>query len=583
MPMDGYTLSYLEKELRGILLGGRVERVNQPERDTLLLTIRNQGNNHRLLLSANANQARVQLTAQAYENPAEPPMFCMLMRKHLQGARLAELMQVDGDRVLRIAFDGVGELGDAVRKTLVLEMMGRYSNLTLVDENGVIQDCIRHVNSEMSRVRVLLPGLPFPPPPPQDKLHPATLTPSTLAERLHAQGGPADKALIACVSGMAGVCARELCTRMGLEPGETLAQIDVDRFAEGLCAFFANPDGHFMPVTLRDETGLCTDFFPHLYRSFDESLQAPYPTLSAAMDAFYLGRDLHLRMQQRSASLQKHIKTNIARLEKKRALMLETLQESEKAEQYRVFGELLTANLHAIPKSAAFADVLDYYDPAQRTVRIPLIASLTPAKNAQSYYKKYRKAKGAEQYAREQLIVINRELELLESTLDDLDKCVTSADLAEIRVLLSENGFLRPESTGRKAKKPVEGQPYRFSAPDGTEILIGKNALQNDRLTLRARGEETWLHAQGVPGSHVILRTEQEPTPETLLLGAKLAAYFSKGRNHPGLPVDFTRRKYVKKAAGAPAGFVTYTHFQTVRVGLTPEELVSIGRDAART
>jgi predicted ribosome quality control (RQC) complex YloA/Tae2 family protein len=351
---------------------------------------------------------------------------------------------------------------------------------------------------------------------------------------------------------------------------------------ERVALFYKNVESRTAPVLLSDETGLAVDYFPFAYRTFDLSLQKRYPSLSAAMDAFYLGRDLRLRMQQKSAGLQKHIKNNIARLEKKRALMLDTLRESERAEQFRIFGELLTANLHKAEKGATEAVVVNYYDEAQATVHIPLQTTLSPAKNAQAYYKKYRKAKGAEQYAREQLETIHAELALLEGALDDLDKCATTTDLAEIRYLLTDHGFVRPDPTTRKRKKLLEGKPYRFLAPDGTEIEVGKNALQNDRMTLHARGGETWLHAQGIPGSHVIVRTEAEPSPETLLYAAKLAAYFSKGRNHPSLPVDYVKRKHVRKAAGAVAGLVTYTNFQTVLVGLSTEEIVTIGRSAAK-
>jgi len=582
MPMDGFTLSFMERELREALVGGRVERVNQPERDALLLLMRNRGRNEKLLLSANPNQARAQLTAQTYENPAEPPMFCMLMRKHLQGARLAELRQHRGDRVLMLTFDCIGELGDAVQKTLVLEIMGRYSNLTLTDEAGTILDCIRHVNAEMSRVRILLPGAKFEMPPEQGKLTPETLAVDELAARLGALTCPLHKGLVECIAGMASLCAREACAQIGVDAGTPCDQLNAAQVAQSLVSYFQSLPGRAAPVTLTDPTGLTTDFFPFQYKTFDAQRQKPFDSLSAAMDAFYLGRDLHMRMQQRSAGIQRHIKTNIARLEKKKGMMLETLQESEKAEQNRIFGELLTANLHQISKGAEVAEVINYYDKDQRTIKIPLSTQLTPARNAQQYYKKYRKAKGAEQYAREQLSGIDRELEVLENALDDLDKCATSTDLAEVRQVLVENGYIRPEPGARKRKKAPEGKPYRFTAPDGTEVLVGKNSLQNDRLTLHARGNETWLHAQGIPGSHVILCTEQEPTPETLLLGAKLATYYSKGRNHPAQPVDYTRRKYVKKAAGAPAGFVTYTNFQTLLIGLTPEEIVSIGRSAAQ-
>lgn len=581
MPMDGFTLSFMAQELDAALTGGRVERVNQPERDALLMIVRSKGQNVKLLLSANANQARAQLTAQTYENPAEPPMFCMLMRKHLQGARIHSIAQIHGDRIIKLTFDCIGELGDPVQKTLVLEIMGRYSNLSLVDEAGTMIDCIRHVNSEMSRVRVLLPGVSFVMPPPQDKLDPNTMDEGTLAQRFSDFSGTLDKWLMDTVAGMAGVCAREACARIGYEPKMRCDELDAKTVAHTLIAYYHSLPQLYAPVVVMDAAGQAMDFFPFPYLSYAGVKNKPFATLSEAMDAFYMGRDLRMRMGQRSAGLQKHIKSNIARLEKKQAMMLETLQQSEKAEQNRIFGELLTANLHLVNKGAEAVEVLDYYDPQQRMVTITLSPQLSPAKNAQQYYKKYRKAKGAQQYARQQLSQIENELSILENALEDLDKCATTTDLAEVRLLLVQNGFVRPDAQTRKRKKVPEGMPYRFTAPDGTEIFVGKNSLQNDRLTLHARGNETWLHAQGIPGSHVIIRTEQEPADETLLYAAKVAAYYSKGRNHPSLPVDYTKRKYVKKAAGSAAGFVTYTNFKTILVGLTPEEMVSISQNAA--
>jgi len=238
--------------------------------------------------------------------------------------------------------------------------------------------------------------------------------------------------------------------------------------------------------------------------------------------------------------------------------------------------------LHQIGKGQETITLQNYYDENLPMVTIPLSTRLTPSQNAQSYYKKYRKAKVAEQYATQQLVQIEKDLALLEGALDDLEKCETSTDLAEIRYVLTESGFLRPDASQRKKKKLPEGKPYRFTAPDGTLIEVGKNSIQNDRLTLHARGNETWLHAQGIPGSHVIIRSESEPDDETLLYAAKLAAYYSKGRNHPALPVDYTKRKYVKKSANAAAGMVTYTHFQTAIIGLTPEDQAQIMKAAAK-
>ena len=580
MPMDGFTLSYMRRELLCALKGGRVDKVNQPERDALVLLIRCGGGNHRLLLSANANQARAQLTRQSYENPAEPPMFCMLMRKHLLGARVADVGQVAGDRILTVVFDCLDELGDPVQKTLYLEVMGRYSNLTLVRGDGVIIDAIRHVSSDMSRVRTVQPGGVYQLPPRQDKLAPEELDAGTLASRLAAEGGTLSKALAACVSGTAAVCAREICAQAGADPAAPVAELDLAALSPLLVrALTSLPPS---PVPLYDEAGLAADFFPFPYRTFSPQHQKPMPSLSAAMDAFYLGRDLRARMQQKSAGLQRHIKSALERTEKKKAIMLEAIRQSAQAEENRVFGDLLTANLHLIARGASSVTVQNYYADGCPETEIPLSTRLTPSQNAQSYYKKYRKAKVAGQYARGQLDAIERDLALLENALDDLDKCETTADLGEVRYVLSQAGFLRPEPSrgrGGKPKKLPEGKPCRFTAPDGTVIEVGKNSLQNDRLTLHARGGETWLHAQGIPGSHVLIRTEAPPSDETLLYAAKLAAYFSKGRNHPQLPVDYTLRKYVRKSANAPAGLVTYTNFKTLIIGLTPEDAARIIRE----
>ena len=287
MPMDGFTLSYMRRELLAALQGGRVDKVNQPERDALVLLIRSGGGNHRLLLSANANQARAQLTAQTYENPAEPPMFCMLMRKHLLGARVRDVGQVAGDRILTLVFECLDELGDSVEKTLYLEVMGRHSNLTLVRSDGVIIDAIRHVNSEMSRVRTVQPGGVYQLPPQQDKLDPEGLTPDSLAERLAAQGGALAKGLMACVAGMASVCAREICAQVGADPAVAVSDLHLSALSPRLVQ--ALRDIPAAPVALYDEAGLAVDFFPFPYRTFAAERQKAMPGLSAAMDAFYLG------------------------------------------------------------------------------------------------------------------------------------------------------------------------------------------------------------------------------------------------------------------------------------------------------
>ncbi len=580
--MDGFTLSFLTRELQETLVGGRIDKVNQPERDLLLLLVRNQGANHKLLLSANANAARAQITAQYLENPAEPPVFCMLLRKHLSGARVTAVEQLGCDRVLIFTFQCLSEMGDEVQKKLVLEAMGRHSNLTLIDENGATIDSVHHVNADISRVRVVMPGKPFTMPPEQDKLNPFTMSTEELAERLSSLSCPLYKGLIEAISGLSTISAKEISAQVGMEEALACAPEQTPMVAEKAVAFYARLSELHPPVVISDSSGKMLDFLPYPYQSYALSLQTEYGTLSEAMDAFYAERELHARISHRGAGIRKRVRSNIARLEKKKAKMLETLTQNDRAEENRIFGELLTANLHSIEKGAPSVRVVNYYDPEQATLEIPLSPELSPSRNAQGYYKKYRKAKGAQQYAKKELGTIEKELELLETVQEDLDKCTTTADLNEIRDFLTDCGFLRPESGVNKRKKRKEGQPYRFISADDTEILVGKNAVQNDRITLHARPEETWLHAQNVAGSHVIIRTEDTPSDETMLFAAKLAAYYSKGRNHPAFPIDYTKRKHVKKKSGTPSGFVIYDHFKTILIGLTPKDMETIRRLAIK-
>ena len=569
MPMDGFTLSYMRRELLAALQGGRVDKVNQPERDALVLLIRSGGGNHKLLLSANANQARAQLTAQTYENPAEPPMFCMLMRKHLLGARVRDVGQVAGDRILTLVFECLDELGDSVEKTLYLEVMGRHSNLTLVRSDGVIIDAIRHVNSEMSRVRTVQPGGVYQLPPQQDKLDPEALTPDSLAERLAAQDGALAKGLMACVAGMASVCAREICAQVGADPAVAVSDLDLSALSPRLVQ--ALRDIPAAPVALYDEAGLAVDFFPFPYRTFAAERQKAMPSLSAAMDAFYLGRDLRARMQQKSAGLQRHIKSALERTEKKKAIMLDSIRQSALAEQDRVFGDLLTANLHMAQKGMKQVELPNYYEDGMPMVAVELDEKLSPGQNAQRYFKLYQKARNARTLAAEQIEKTSAELDYLNGQLDNLSKCETEAELNELRQELEKLGYVKPNRNRRQLKQLPPSQPMRFTAASGRTILVGKNNLQNDKLTFTAQPDEVWLHAKDMPGSHVVIVGEA-PDEATILEAARLAAAYSSGSTSSRVPVDYTLRKYVKKPSGARPGFVIYTHQRTLYVAPDPRK-----------
>ena len=586
MPMDGLTLGFMARELRETLRDGRIEKVTQPEKDMLVLLIRAQGKNHKLLLSAAPSFARAHLTEASYQNPADAPMFCMLMRKHLQAGRITALEQLGGDRVMKITIENKDELGDSAPRELYLELMGRHSNLTLVKDGRII-DAIRHVSGDMSRVRQALPGLPFVPPPVQDKIDPKDLAEDALYQRLSAQSGPLDKALAASIRGLSPVTAREIAFRAtGMRRAE-VNDLQLPELCRVICAFFQRLDAIAQPTAQMNPDGLMADVLPFPYLSLETALQKPYPTLSAALDAFYFGRDRRDRMNQKSASLKRLIKTILERDEKKLALQEEELTDSARMEEYRVAGELLTAQGYLVPRGAETAQLQNFYDPQGGMIEIALDVALTPAQNAQKYFKRYRKARVAQELAKAQKEKTLAEIALLEQALFDLEESETEQDLADVRKILEEaelvraaagKGGNRPggKKDGKKKPRLPESAPMRFEAPDGTEIIVGKNSAQNDRVTGSARGTDTWLHAKDMPGSHVIIRAESV-SPDTLAMALRLAAWFSKGKG-VAVPVDYTLRKYVKKPGGAPAGFVIYTNQKTVMVSTSEGEIAAMKR-----
>ena len=576
--MDGLTLGFMARELKETLNGGKIEKVNQPEKDMLVLLIHAQGKNHKLLLSAAPSFARAHLTNASYQNPADAPMFCMLMRKHLQAGRITGLEQLGGDRVLKITVESKDELGDTAPRELYLELMGRHSNLTLVKDGRII-DAIRHVSGDMSRVRQALPGLPFVPPPAQDKIDPAELTEEALSDKLTALAGPLDKALAASIRGLSPVAAREIAFRATGMHRTDLADLNLASLAQVVCAFFRRLPEIAKPTAQMGPDGLMADVLPFPYLSLNPDLQKPCPTLSAALDAFYFGRDRRDRMNQKSQSLKRLIKTHLERDEKKLALQEEELTASAKMEEYRIAGELLTAQGYLVPRGAETIELPNFYDPQGGTMEIALDVALNPAQNAQKYFKRYRKARVAQDLAKEQKEKTLKEMALLEQALFDLEESETEQDMADVRKALEDGGIVKPAGAGKGGKKKPkqpESAPLRFEAPDGTEIIVGKNSAQNDRVTGSARGNDTWLHAKDMPGSHVIVKAEH-PAPDTLGMALRLAAWYSRGKG-AAVPVDYTLRKNVKKPGGSPAGFVIYTNQKTVMVSATEGEIAAMKR-----
>ena len=569
MPMDGVMLGFVARELDAKLREGRVDRVIQPERDEIHLIIRAQGTNHRLVLSASANAARVHLSEHAKTGPMEPPMFCMLLRKYLGSGRVLAVRRIAGDRILEIDISALSELGDPITRTLVIEIMGRHSNIILRAADGRIVDAARHIGEDISRVRQVLPGLPYSYPPSQGKLNPETATAQEIAQRLEETGGKLDKAIGSCIAGFSPQAAREACARIGLDTNVLISEIDVNSAAQALHRYLCEMPAMGPCVVNLTDDGAPSDIYPFQQLHLPMARVQEYDGPSAALDAYFYERDRRDRMNQRASSLAHTLKNHIERCEKKIAIQNEALEGAARMEEYRQKGELIQANLYRLKKGEAVAHVENFYTDDCAPIEIPMDVSLSPAQNAQRYFKLYQKARGARTLAAEQKAKAEQELEYLEQMEDDLRKCTDAQGLSELRAMLEKSGHVRQTVTKMKPRKEAPSQPMKFLSCDSIEIEVGKNALQNERLTMSAKGDETWLHAQKMPGSHVLVHATDVPET-TLMEAAMLAAYYSKGMRSAQVPIDATLRRYIKKPGGTPAGFVIYTHQRTLYI--TPDE-----------
>lgn len=562
MPMDGLTLSFVARELEEALVGGRVDKITQPERDELNILVRNHGRNQWLLLSASAGCARAHVTQERKVSPLEPPMLCMLLRKHISGGRVRAVRQIHGDRILEIEFEHLDELGDSARKTLICEFMGRHSNLIFADAQGRILECARRVTENMSSVREVLPGLRYERPPEHGKT-PFDAPEEEIIRALEGASGPLHKAIAAAISGLSVQTARELAFRAAGNEDAHTQEVDMPAVAAAVARALREVRGQPEPALLLAEDGEPVDVVAFRYKSRAALRAERFETISEAMDAFYRARDRADRVKQKSAALHRVLKNNIERCERKLALQQEALLGSERMEEYRVKGELLTASLHLAKKGMKSVTIPNYYEEGTPDLEVQLDEKLSPGQNAQRYFKLYQKARSAKRLAAEQVEKTTEELNYLEGQMLNLSACEEESELAELREELEKYGYVRKNHNRRQMKKLEPSKPMRFDSPAGIPILVGKNNLQNDKLTFTAEPNEWWLHAKDMPGSHVIVASA-DPDEETLHMAARLAARYSKGASAGKVPVDMTRRRYVKKPAGAKPGFVIYTNQKTV-------------------
>jgi len=576
MPFDAVFLTAVTDELRQAV-GARVDKINQPSRETVLLQLRSPAGSWKLLLDANTGHPRLHFTTESFENPATPPMFCMLLRKHLTGGRLMELRQPPMERVVELVFACTDELGDPVEKRLVLELMGRNSNLVLVGGDGRILDCLRRVDFEMSEQRQVLPGLYYELPPGQGKQIPQQTPPQLVESQLLRGQGPLDQWLLDHFSGLSPLICRELSHRLTGNASVELGMLDLDEkqaLAAKLSAQFETLDGPWTPVLLRRE-GKPKDFsYTSIAQYGDYMVPETCESFSALLDSFYTARDRAERMRARTAALHKQISNLRARTARKLENQRKELEATYDREQLRQMGDLVTANLHNITRGQTMLETENFYDPDLATIRIPLSPTLSPQKNAAKYYKDYAKAKTAEAVLTEQIARGETELEYLSSVLDELSRAETERDVGEIRQELTEGGYLRAQrQKGGKAPKVAKLRPRRFRSSEGFDIYVGRNNRQNDQLTLKdAMKRDIWLHTQKIHGSHVIIDCSMgEPGDDTLREAAQLAAQFSQAATGQNVPVDYTAVRNVKKPVGSKPGMVIYDHYNTLYVTPDPD------------
>lgn len=570
MPFDAIFLSAVRQELLP-LIGSRVDKIQQPSRDTVLLHLRGRDGGGRLLLSANVNRPRIHLTQASFENPAQPPMFCMLLRKHLTGGRLAEITQPPAERSVSLVFDCTDEMGVPCRKKLILELMGRNSNLILTGADGRILDCLRRVDFEMSELRQVLPGLFYHDPPRQDKRIPAETDAAEIARLLDAAepGRRLDKWLLDTFAGISPLIARELSFRFTGETDTPLGGLDVAALAAFLAREFSLPEG-FVPVLLQKDSEPKEFSYREILQYGDYLEETRCASFSELLDRFYTQTDRSERMRQKSQTLRKTVTTLHERVLRKLEHQRQEREATLDREQLRRMGDIVTANLHAISRGQTLLRAENFYEADAPIIEIPLKPDLSPQQNAAKFYKEYAKAKTAEKVLAQQLLQGEQEAEYLATVLDELSRAESESDLAEIRQELEAGGYVRPADRRKQPKLPAS-RPMEFTSSDGYRILVGRNNRQNDQLSMKtARKDDLWLHIQKFHGTHVIISCAGvRPPDRTVTEAAMLAAFYSQAKNGQNVPVDVTQVRNLRKPNGAKPGMVVYDHYQTVIV--TPD------------
>lgn len=561
MALDGVVISNLVFELNNTILNSKISKIAQPETDELLLTCKGNLGNYRLALSASASLPFVYLTEENKPSPLTAPTFCMVLRKHIANGRITQIYQPHMERIINFEVEHLNEMGDLCHKVLIVELMGKHSNIIFCDEDGTIIDSIKRVPASVSSIREVLPGKEYCIPSTQDdKFNPLTVEIEKFPEIIKSKPATLAKAIYTSFTGLSPLVANEIAYRAGLDadmPVASFSDDEMKHLANNFSWFVDDiKKNNFCPVIYRvgNEPKDFYSFKLTEYQNLDEKC---YSSISEVLESYYKEKNIYTRIRQKSVDLRKIVSTALERNQKKYVLQQKQLKDSEKREKYKLYGELINTYGYGLEEGADHLIAYNYYDD-NKEIKIPLDPNLTPQENSQKYFDKYGKLKRTVEALEELIVETKNQIEHLESIQNALDIAVTSDDLVQIKDELMEYGFVKKNRSAKKTK--VKSKPFHYISSDGYDIYVGKNNYQNDELTFKvATGNDWWFHAKGMPGSHVIVKSNNEELPDRVFEEAgKLAGYYSKGRDSDKIEIDYLQKKNVKKPNGSAPGFVVY-------------------------
>lgn len=580
MALDGISISNIMVELNEKLIGGRIDKIHQPNKDEVIILVRSVGKNYKLLLTINPNNPRIHITELSKDNPSTPPMFCMVLRKHIAGGKIVSFSQPKFERIINISIDTNNELGDKVLKTLVIEIMGKHSNVILLNQNEKVIDSLKHIPAFKSSVRQILPGIDYVLPPTKGKLNPLNLSLDEFLNLMENNDSTKIQNFIyENYVGISPIMASEILERANVNHLNFCAELSENHKNE-LFNEFNNlmlniKNKHYSNVVYYEEkTGKLADFSSNQMKLFSNYDVKKFESFSELLEFFYENRDNSYRISQKAYDMKKVVQNNIERCVKKREIQEKTLRSIKNKYLWKLYGELITANIYAIKIGVTKFQTINFYDENMPEIEINLDPQKSPVENAQKYFSKYNKAKRTETALAPQIKLNDEELLYLEDVMVAIENATQVLDLLEIRQELQEEGFLKKKHT--KNVKVKKTSPHHFVSSDGFSIFVGRNNTQNDLLTIKqAELTDFWLHTKNIPGSHVIVKMEnkKEIPDKTLLEAATLAVYFSKAKNSSSVSVDYTLRKNVKKPKGAKPGFVIYEANKTINITVDDEIL----------